>query len=84
MIRLLLLSPIFIGFVFASEKNETECLNGSFKYPANCPNVECTYVATWRVHNSTHACFTVKAKMENGRWMALGFSKEKKMVEKKL
>ena len=53
------------------------------EYATGCSNSgeDCQYKATWRV-TSDHVVFDVTARVEEGQWVAIGFSDDRLMVRK--
>ena len=60
--------------------SEEEC-RGEYSTGCDSDGEECQYKATWRV-TSDHVIFDVTARIEEGQWVAIGFSDDRMMVRK--
>ncbi|XP_014676186.1 PREDICTED: uncharacterized protein LOC106816144 [Priapulus caudatus] len=64
----------------AEEPFTTNC-NGMWSAPAGCVRDDCKYRATWRYDaESDMIRFVLRQRMTDPEWMAIGFSRDKKMV----
>ena len=62
-----------------AEAESEACPNNTFKYPEGCEKKECSYFAKWN-RDGDYVQFTVKHKIGEGQWTAVGFSENPFMV----
>lgn len=55
--------------------------SGEVKYPQNCRGSKCEYKAEWKYDDAKkEVIFEIKARVKDGRWVGIAFSKDRKMV----